>query len=204
MDYYKVEQELKKVARYSWNNKKQTDELDKKTQFIYSTFEYDNILKKCENLKLNSTETDYAVTRWYNFLSARATEDIFAENEYVEANTNKFDKLIDFSIKGITFDHKGTVFPNKYENSINFAKENKKSLIEWLYKNQSGQGRYHEGNRLFIVFYSDLMENWEVKREILLIKNAVENYLLNFEESQLIKIEINGKTILSDIIFLEK
>lgn len=199
-----MENELKKLDNYSWQNVKQNDYLDRKTRFIYSIYFYNELLSKIKEAVLNENEASYAKTRWYNYHSAKITESLFANSPKVKANLNQYDKLVDFSIDGINFDHKGTVFPAKIPYTLKQCFFNKKILIDWLYDNQSSQGRYHIGNRLFIVFY-DLKEqkHWRLKSEISLIKNAIQNYLNTFNKDNLITFS-KEKNILSDVIFIIK
>lgn len=199
-----MENELKKLDNYSWQNVKQNDYLDRKTRFIYSIYFYNELLSKIKEAGLNENEASYAKTRWYNYHSAKITESLFANSPKVKANLNQYDKLVDFSIDGINFDHKGTVFPAKIPYSLRQCFFNKKILIDWLYDNQSSQGRYHIDNRLFIVFY-DLKEqkHWRLKSEISLIKNAIQNYLNTFNKDNLITFS-KEKNILSDVIFIIK
>lgn len=199
-----MENELKKLDNYSWQNVKQNDYLDKKTKFIYSIYFYEDLLSKIEEAGLSDNEASYAKTRWYNYHSAKITESLFANSPKVKANINQYDKLVDFSIDGVNFDHKGTVFPAKISYTLRQCFFNKKILIDWLYRNQSSQGRYHIGNRLFIVFY-DLKEqkHWKLKSEISLIKNAIQNYLNTFNKNNLIMYS-KEKNILSDVIFIIK
>lgn len=199
-----MENELKKLDNYSWQNVKQNDYLDRKTRFIYSIYFYNELLSKIKEAGLNENEASYAKTRWYNYHSAKITESLFANSPKVKANVNQYDKLVDFSIDGINFDHKGTVFPAKIPYTLKQCFFNKKILIDWLYDNQSSQGRYHIGNRLFIVFY-DLKEqkHWRLKSEISLIKNAIQNYLNTFNKDNLITFS-KERNILSDVIFIIK
>lgn len=199
-----MENELKKLDNYSWNNIKQNNNLDDKTNFIYVTYFYEDLLSKIKEDKLNDIEASYAKARWYNYHSAKITESLFSNFPKVKANLNQYDKLIDFSINDINFDHKGTVFPARIPYTLTQCISNKKLLIDWLYSNQSSQRRFHIGNRLFIVFY-DLKEqkHWKLKSEISLIRNTISRYLATFDSNNLVKV-YPQKTILSDIIFVVK
>ena len=101
----------------------------------------------------------------------------------VIANQNKYDKLIDFRINGIEFDHKTSVLPKGFQKSYQYAKKHKKELTEWLYKNQSQEGRKHLKNRLFIVLYHlKSQQHWKLKAEISLLKKTVDNRLFRVEK----------------------
>ena len=151
MDLDRIEIELKNriLFPYKWG-RKQNNDWDNKTNFIYTTFSFSTLLKNNESL--NQQLQQYALNRWYNFWSAMAVEFLFATHLKVKPNKNAFDKLIDFKIDGVYFDHKTSVFPAGFNQSFEYAKNNKKELIEWLYQNQSQEGRKHFKNRLFIAF----------------------------------------------------
>lgn len=130
-------------------------------------------------------------------------EFIFSNHRNVEPNKNHYDKLIDFKINGIPFDHKTSIFPRGFNKPLNYAFENKHELIEWLYLNQSQEGRKHLKNRLFIVLYDSVnKEHWKMKAEIQLLKEKVDNYVNNFHFDKLIKLNFGEGDIYSDIIWV--
>jgi len=203
MDLERVERELKKrwSIPYRWG-RKQNDDWDEKTNFIYKTYSFESLLKKSE--QLNEDLKNYALNRWYNFWSAMAIEYIFTSSPIVNANKNKYDKLVDFTIDNIPFDHKTSVFPKGFNRTFKYAKEHKEELIYWLYQNQSQQGRKHLKNRLFVVLYDENEEHWKLKAEIFFIKTEIEKYLNNFNKNALSHIEIENCKALSDIIWIRK
>ncbi len=204
MDIERVENELKKrlLFPYKWG-RKQNNDWDNKTNFIYSTFSFSALLKKNEWLNKNLQE--YALNRWYNFWSAMAVEFLFASHLKVKPNKNAFDKLVDFQIDSVSFDHKTSVFPNGFEKSFEDAKNNKEELIDWLYKNQSQEGRKHFKNRLFIVLFDKkTKEHWKLKSEISILKQEIDNYVERFSVHNLTKLNYDNQEVLSDIIWIEK
>lgn len=204
MNLEKLEIELKKRWQipYDWKGTKQTNVLDQQTNFIYKINTFDELQKKIQILD-NSIQ-NYALNRWYNFWSAKGVEYIFSTHQKVKPNTNKFDKLIDFKIDEIPFDHKTSVFPKGYSNSIEKAIKNPNSLIEWLYSNQSSESRQHFKNRLFLILFDKNGEHWKLKAEIGLFKKTIENYILNFESKNLMKIKIGEEGVFSDIVWIIK
>ena len=72
----------------------------------------------------HKTFATYAINRWFNYWSATGVETIFCSLPGVIAAKNPKDRLVDFSIQNITFDHKTTVFPNGYQQSPRFAATN--------------------------------------------------------------------------------
>jgi hypothetical protein len=203
MDFIRLESQLKERLhfRYFWG-RKQSNDWDAKTNFIYSTDTLEKLIEVTSNF--TEDEKNYAFNRWYNFWSAMAVEKMFSLHKKVVPNLNKYDKLIDFSINTISFDHKTSVFPKGFNKSIDYAKQNASELITWLYVNQSQDGRKHLENRLFVIMYDKNGEHWKLKSELKLIKNKIDDYVVHFDENNLICITVENKKIVSDIIWIER
>ena len=145
------------------------------------------------------------MNRWYNFWSAKGIEYIFSTFPNVKTSMNKYDKNVDFTIDGIEFDHKSTVFPKQYWKNYKETYENKRELIKWLYENQSQEGRKHYKNRLFICFYDkNWWEHWKIKAEISIIQKEIYDYIKDFSVNKLIKLNFWDWEIFSDIIWVTK
>jgi hypothetical protein len=202
MDLLRVETELKKrlIYPYKWG-RKQSDDWDAKTSFIYSTYTFEKLLEKTASF--DEKVRDYALNRWYNFWSAEAVENLFSLHEKVKSNINKFDKLIDFTINTTCFDHKTTVFPIGFNQTVAYAKNNPAELIQWLYLNQSQESRKHMKNRLFIVLVEKNKEHWKLKAEIKLLKTEIDTYVENFNSENLFQFNLENNTILSDLLWVE-
>jgi len=76
---------------------------------------------------------NYALNRWYNFWSARAVEQIFCSLVGVKPAKNLKDRLVDFQLHDIKFDHKTSVFPRQYAKTLDYAKKNQADLIQPAY-----------------------------------------------------------------------
>lgn len=205
-----IEKELKKRLAYPYKwGRKQNDEFDKLTNFVYKISNFDEVLKEIENRfkkdKNHKNIANYALNRWYNFWSAQAVEKIFCSLQNVIPALDEKDRLVDFSIDGVTFDHKTSIFPKNFPYTINEAIKRTDELIIWLYKNQSQQQRKHLKNRLFIVLYSSDGEHWKLKSEISWLKDRIEKYMKGFNPHFLLKfpLEKNQKT-LADVIWVIK
>lgn len=205
-----IEKELKKRLAYPYKwGRKQNDEFDKLTNFVYKISNFDEVLKEIENRfkkdKNHKNIANYALNRWYNFWSAQAVEKIFCSLQNVIPALDEKDRLVDFSIDGVTFDHKTSIFPKNFPYTINEAIKRTDELIIWLYKNQSQQQRKHLKNRLFIVLYSSDGEHWKLKSEISWLKDRIEKYMKGFNPHFLLKfpLEKNQKTI-ADVIWVIK
>lgn len=209
-DLIKTEQELKKRWTYPYNwGRKQNDLFDNATNFIYQIDLFDVLLKEIDNrFKDQNTYADYfnyTLNRWYNFWSAQCVEKIFCSLPGVRPALDEKDKLIDFTINGVTFDHKTSVFPKNFPHKIEDAVKNTNELIKWLYKNQSQQKRKHLKNRLFIVLYSQSGEHWKLKAELTWLKERIEKYMSGFNPDYLMKFEFEkGNSTISDIIWAIK
>jgi len=207
VDLLQIEKELKKrlIYPYKWG-RKQNDEFDRLTNFVYKIPTFEKVLKETENRfrkdKEHQNIANYALNRWYNFWSAHAIEKIFCSLPNVKPALDEKDRLVDFTIDGVTFDHKTSIFPKNFPHPIKEAIKKTDELILWLYKNQSQQQRKHLKNRLFIVLYSSDGEHWKLKAEISWLKERIEKYMLGFNPHYLLKfpLEKNQETI-SDVIW---
>lgn len=178
---------------------KQTDEADKLTKHVYYIAQWDALLGYLERATPPELH-NYAVNRWFNHWSAKAVEMMFCSFEGVEANVNKYDRLVDFTLHGVTFDHKTSVWPRGYPYSPAYAKKNPLSLVDWLYKNQSSNSsRKHFANRLFIVLYSDDGQHWRLRADLTGLYEVIEQYVNNFDPTKLLQV---GQAK-SDIIWFE-
>ncbi len=198
-----LESELKKRRNFPYNwGRKQSDDWDFKTKFIYHTRDFEGLENQCQDFEEGLR--NYAFNRWLNFWSAKAVEAIFASNQLVKKEENQFSKTVDFYISGIPFDHKSSVFPRQFGKSFDYALQHKKELIEWLYNNQSQQGRKHHANRLFIIFYDGQNgDHWKLKTELTLIKEKITDYLGNFSRANLVSLHLESHEILSDVIWIK-
>lgn len=199
-DLAQLEHELKQrftEPYYPWG-RKQSNDWDDRTNFIYQTPSWNQL--KLNALGLNSELYKYAVNRWFNFWSAMGVEAIFCQLPGVVAAKEK-DRLKDFTIQGIPFDHKTTVFPKGYGYDLAHASIYPDGLAKWLYENQSTERRYHLANRLFLVLYASDGQHWKLKAELRAIKGEIEKYIMSFNPARLIELNLNGGKVLTDIIW---
>jgi len=206
-DLILIEQELKKRLAYPYKwGRKQNDQFDKLTNFVYRISLFEEVLKEIElrfrKDKEHQNIANYALNRWYNFWSAQAVEKIFCFLTNVKPALDSKDRLVDFTIDGVTFDHKTSIFPKNFPFKIDEAIKNTNELIIWLYKNQSQQQRKHLKNRLFIVLYSSDAEHWKLKAEISWLKERIEKYMNGFNPHYLLKFPLEkNQATLSDVIW---
>lgn len=202
-----IEKQLKMRLAYNYKREKiQNDVRDKKTKFIYQTPNWNDVVRVIkdtyeEDVSVNKTSLfNYAANRRYNFRSAHWVEAIFKSHPKVKENPDKFDKFVDFYILDIPFDHKTSVYPWAYNKPIEYAKENRADLINWLYLNQSRQQRFHMKNRLFIVVYSKEWNHRKIKSELSFLKKIIYEYLDKFDINNLYNFNSNTGKVFSDII----
>lgn len=206
-----IEKQLQKRWEfpYEWGQK-QNDLWDGYTNFIYKTSDWEEV-NQLIKLTVEVHELDpeklfqYATNRWYNFWSALAIEQIFTDIDGVIPAINPKNRLVDFSIFGIDFDHKTSVFPKSYDKTFTYAQNHKREIIAWLYKNQSQQQRKHLKNRLFIVAYDEQGEHWKIKARLFELKYLIQDYVRYFNPDHLERFEFEkGNISLSDVIWALK
>jgi len=200
------------LLKDSWQ--KQTNDMDKKTRFIYHCHSIEEVKNKTKKLPQNYK--DYAIRRYFNKIISQTSEDIFCSYNICEKESNKFHRYIDFRILGVPFDLKVSSYPARFKHSradFRSEREYRNALIRWLYKNQSGEQRQHYKNRLFILCKKGdgktPKANNQLKTRLDLIDRQVQSFL-DFTLSKYYKGEkvfndlmIDGHHIFSDVILIE-
>lgn len=200
------QRELNKAMDEIWNRGHiQNDELDHLTDYIYRTVTYDLLKVRtsilCRKEGLNFDEVfGYALNRWFNNITSHYAEDVFTSHSIVEDEEDIYNKEIDFYINNKPFDLKMSVMPVWFNHTIEYAVENKAELIEWMYQNCSKERRLHNWNKIFIVCYSSDGNHNKVKWNLQLVKEAIDNYMLDYDDRKLTK---QGDSY-ADIIFIIK
>ena len=209
-ELFQIEKELKKRLTYPYKwGRKQNDYFDKLTNFVYRVSDFDEVISEINTRfkkdKEHKNISNYALNRWYNFWSANAVEKIFCSLPNVKSALDEKDRLVDFTIDGVTFDHKTSVFPKNFPHPIKDAVKKTDELINWLYKNQSQQQRKHLKNRLFIVLYSSDDEHWKLKAEVSWLKERIKKYMEGFNPNYLLKFPLEKDLFtLADVIWAIK
>lgn len=205
----KLQEDLQKAFKMmSHNWSKQTDNADSLTNFIYKIESLDKLLEYVKND--SEVDLNYALHRWYNFMTSIACENIFIENG-CKKETDSNNKYIDFYFKGIPYDLKLTVYPKKFNSDLSLkTREGKNELINWLYNNQSTEQRFHVANRLFIVCV-DNSNNYQnsmlLKSRFDLIAPKIKSFIEYYKENELnnFSLKINEKevSVFADIIVVD-
>ena len=189
-----------------WN--RQNNIYDRRSNFIYNTETVDECLLKAHEMGIDE---NYVLHRWYNFHTSVYCEYLFvkhgAKKEY-----NTFHHDIDIYIEGIPYDVKLTVYPARLENEEIFldlnSRAGKNVLIQWMYENQSQEGRKHLKNRIFIVCNGESSEDKLAKKsDFDTIEKKIVKYFefLRTNEPNRLIIEDDGKeyAVYSEIISIE-
>jgi hypothetical protein len=173
-----LEQDLK-TAYDMMNNQwdMQSNEKDETTRFIYNAKTLEECLKIAEE---KSIDKNYALHRWYNYMTSLYCEEIFCEYGAVH-DKNKYNHDIDIYIGDVPFDVKLTVYPTKlshrpFDLSVRKGQDD---LIRWFYEHQSQGNRKQLCNRLYVV--CDGQNNLKMKSDFSKIRQAIRYYMSNVE-----------------------
>lgn len=178
---------------------------DCRTNFIYRVSTLDECL---EQIRLTGVDKDYALHRWYNYMTSIKCEHIFCEFGAVH-DDDIYNHDVDIYINGIPFDVKVTIYPAKLsDRPYNLrTRQGKNKMIEWYYANQSQQARKQLLNRLYIVCDgTNAYECLKMKSDFTLLRQKIkafmESALTNGVNS--ITITDNGRTykLQSEIIYI--
>jgi len=202
----KLEQDLRRTVNIisaDWNM--QNNYYDKSTNFIYKMKTLDDCLIEIEKHKVDK---NYALHRWYNYMTSIQCEYIFCEFGAVHEK-DPYNHDVDIYIDSIPFDVKLTLYPAKlshrpYDLS---SRDGKDSMIRWYYANQSQQNRKQLLNRLYVVCdASDPKDNMAMKSDFELMRKRIGEYMNYVKNNGLrdIIISDSGKEyrLKSDIIRL--
>ena len=200
---WEAELRARHALPYRWGQR-QNDVFDRRTHFVYEMKTWAALLARLDALRAESDFDllrDYAANRWYNYWSARAVEHFFSESPRVQPAANPRDRLRDFTLDGISFDHKTSIWPRAYPGALAAAQTDPTVLIQWLYANQSGEGRYHTANRLFVVLYAADGAHWKLKAELSWLRAAVRAFLVA-PDFRRVEIENGQRAVTSAVIWV--
>jgi len=192
------EQELKKrfAHPHEWGQR-HNDEWDALTDFVYHIFSIDALTKELEaRFKVEAVFNemmDYGINRWYNFWSAKAVEQIFCSHPSVKASRDSDDRLREFRIGDLSFDHKTSTYPRGFNHDLEFGQRHPKELIEWFYTHQGHRRRKHFENRIFIVLYASDGQHWKLKADLGWLDGIIKSYLDQFDPAKLFRFKFEGK-----------
>jgi len=201
-----LEEDLKKcLSMINLDWKMQDNYQDKKTNFIYSCKTLDECLTKINEF---SADKEYALHRWYNYMTSIAAEYIFCDYGAIHEK-DVYNHDVDIYINKVPFDVKLTIYPNQLNTRPYDLKTRlgKNQMIRWYYANQSQQSRKQMLNRIYIVCDDDLpIERLKMKSDFQLLKTKIKLFMEHSIKNGLnqITIEGNGTTfnLYSDLIYI--
>lgn len=123
----------------SSNWKMQNDFYDKSTNFIYRI---DNLNDCLIEIEKTQADREYALHRWYNYITSIYCEYIFCNYGAVHEK-DKYNHDVDIYIDNIPFDIKLTVYPAKLSSRPYdlTTRSGKNEMIRFYYANQLKQSR---------------------------------------------------------------
>ncbi len=202
-----IERQLRRRLTYPYHwGGRQNDRRDRATDFIYTILDFDQLLAAIDVRFRRSRDFEawrnYALNRWYNFWSAQAVERLFAQQPGVRPHPDRHNRLVDFTLQGIPFDHKTTIFPRHFGHDLAYARAHPDHLLQWLYTSQSRERRYHAGNRLFLILHRGDGEHWRLKAEIGWLETIIRIYVHHFDPTRLHRLNLpSGDHPLCDLLW---
>jgi hypothetical protein len=122
----------------------------------------------------------YVIRRWYNHHTHNQILNIFLAHPAVRPETERRHHTIDFYLRELPFDLKISPFPKAYSEPIEYAQTHPHHLAQWQYEHQSKQGRYHTGNRLFIILHHPAQPelSWQLRRDFNGLEWLIQGFLV--------------------------
>ncbi len=192
-----IRRELLQVKQMPAWGRVQGDEWDRASRFIYNTRTLGALRRET---KRAATEKglplrdfgSYVIRRWYNFHTHQAALAMILDHPRTRPEPDPFHHTVDFYLDDEGFDLKLTTLPRGFGHDIAYAQAHPQELAEWLYTNQSKQGRFHAANRLFIVLHDAAApaKTWEMRRDFKLLGQAIRAFL---DEPRLVQVEIEDR-----------
>lgn len=184
-DFSLIRHELNKLTHLPPWGRKQADGWDQLSNFVYRIHTLAGVQRQAQavarakNLEIELF-SNYALRRWYNHHTHDQILQIFCAHPDVRVEANRKHSTIDFYLRDLPFDLKVSRFPRAYPATIESARQNPHQLALWQYENQSQQGRYHTGNRLFIVLHDQTQpaQTWQLRRDFETLQTLIEDFLL--------------------------
>lgn len=148
--------EIQRDVPTTWSLR-QRDVLDRTTSFIYRCKTLSDVRKNCKSSNLNNDTQSYALHRWKNFVRHDAWLDLTlatipGARPFEDPKDRTRDLYLSLDSGETVFDLKVTRWPSRLEKSSSLQQ-----VAEWMYLNQSQQGRHHVENRLFVVGINELI-----------------------------------------------
>lgn len=185
--------------------KMQNNYLDRQTNFIYQC----KTLNECLNqINVRKVDKEYALHRWYNYMTSVACEYIFCDYGAVH-DDDIYNHDIDIYISNVPFDVKVTVYPAKLSHKPYDlrTRAGKNQMISWYYANQSQQARKQMLNRIYVVCDAPSpAERLKMKSDFTLLRNKIHAFMEHSLLYGVNKIQITDKgtvyNLQSDVVYI--
>lgn len=179
-----IRHELNKLKILPPWGRKQGDQWDKWSNFIYElktlheVWAQVNLVARREGLEVKAFGA-YVVNRWYNHHTHDQILQLFLAHPATQPEANRKHHTVDFYLRGLPFDLKISHFPRAYPENIDYAQQHPHHLARWLYQHQSKQGRYHTGNRLFLILRNRAQPelSWQLRRDFETLEQRIYEFL---------------------------
>jgi DNA modification methylase len=179
-----VRSELLKVKRMPPWGRVQGDDWDHASRFIYKIQTLNALRRETKRVAAEmglpvNEFAQYVIRRWYSFHTHQVGLDIILAHPCTRPEPDPFHHTVDFYLGGEGFDLKLTALPKGLNQDIAYARDHPEELAQWLYANQSAQGRFHAANRLFVVLHdaSNPKRTWELRRDFARLEEAIGGFL---------------------------
>ena len=183
-DFNLIRHELNKLTEMPPWGRAQGDQWDRLSNFIYRLQTLQGVRRQAQAVAkaagLSTKEFEaYSVRRWYNHHTHDQILQMFEAHAEVQPEDNRKHRTVDFYLRGLPFDLKVSRFPQAYPKSLKYAWQHRHHLALWQYEHQSKQGRYHTGNRLFIILHHRLQPelSWQLRRDFEALEILIQDFL---------------------------
>ena len=192
-----VRKELQQVKQMPPWSRVQGDEWDRASRFIFSIR---SLRKLRRETKRAAAEHDlplrafggYVLRRWYSFHTHQAVLDLILDHPRTRPESDPFHHTVDFYLGDRGVDLKLTQLPRTFREDLSAVRTHPEDLAQWFYENQSKEGRFHTGNRLFVVLHDaeNPEQTWELRRDFDQIEKAVNEFL---DEPEWVEVECRDR-----------
>ncbi|MBE7554483.1 MAG: hypothetical protein HS126_25835 [Anaerolineales bacterium] len=179
-----IRHELNKLEVLPAWGRAQGDQWDRLSNFIYRVQTLAGVQRqaqavaKAARLPVEAFEA-YAIRRWYNYHTHDQILQMFLAHPDVQPEANQKHHSVDFYLRSLPFDLKISRFPKAYPETLKYAWQHRHHLALWQYENQSRQGRYHAGNRLFLILHYRAQPelSWQLRRDFDALERLIQEFL---------------------------
>jgi hypothetical protein len=189
MTFNLIRHELNKLTDLPPWGRPQGDEWDRLSNFVYRVKTLKGVERQTQAVaqanRLNPQAFwAYTLRRWYNHHTHNQVLQMFLAHPQVQPEADPKHRTVDFYLRGLPFDLKMSHLPKAYPQGLKYAWQHRHHLAQWQYENQSTQGRYHTGNRLFIILHHRAQPDltWQLRRDF----EALEKIIAEFLESPIL------------------